>query len=129
MILKDNCSPAVPLAELDRDLACARPLRAKRTATLRARTRHLQSRYSKKGNAALVDISTHMGTRNQVPLRTLDVHQIRRTVMGKRKAPGMKRNRVNLHHRCHNGQPTLDKPCIECTGPKETGCFESESKP
>jgi hypothetical protein len=42
-------------------------------------------------------------TRTNLRLRTLDVRQIRRRALGKRKAPGMESNRRILHNPWYNG--------------------------
>ncbi len=47
---------------------------------------------SAKENGVWVGILVLARTRKNVRLRTLDVRQIRRTVLGMRKAPGMKSN-------------------------------------
>jgi hypothetical protein len=47
----------------------------------------------------MADISAHPRTGWDVLLRTLDVRQVRRRALGKRKAPRMKSNKVILYGR------------------------------
>jgi hypothetical protein len=54
----------------------------------------------------LVGIFVHPRKGKIIPLCTLDVRQIRRGVLGKRKASGMESNPLILVPEGHNGQPS-----------------------
>jgi hypothetical protein len=51
----------------------------------------------------MAGISVHPRT-NKVPLRTLDVRQILRKILGKRKPPGMKSNAFSIHRLCQKSK-------------------------
>jgi hypothetical protein len=59
-----------------------------------------------------VGISVQARTEPNVLLRTLDVHQIRRSLLGKRKAPGMKSHCIILVNEEHNGQTSRKCPAV-----------------
>jgi len=53
-----------------------------------------------------------MRTTLNVLLRTLDVRQIQREVLRKRKAPGMESNESILHGKGTDGQPSFAEWCV-----------------
>jgi hypothetical protein len=63
-------------------------------------------------NVTSIGITVRVRTRSNVPLCTLDVRPIRRVVLRRRKAPGMKSNQVILCDLARIDYPTLPRPTM-----------------